>query len=259
VGLGPSRRGARLGFGGPGWSRPGCPLVALGALLAGLGAHGAPALAILGSFVRDPPERLLGTRLRSSHGGGVALTFDDGPSPASTPQLLDLLDELGLRATFFLLGCAVRSAPELALEIARRGHEVASHGFHHIRHLAHAPRVVVADMKAGFGELCAIGLRPRFYRPPYGQVAGATHLGARQVGCEIVLWSGWGREFAEHDPKPVLRRLIRASRPGAILLLHDSDAWSPPGTAALARAVLPELAGVLAERNLEALRLGELL
>ena len=67
--------------------------------------------------------------------GHVALTFDDGPDPGSTPAFLDALDELGWRATFFMLGRMAAAHPDLAAEVARRGHEIAVHGYLHSNHL----------------------------------------------------------------------------------------------------------------------------
>lgn len=254
------------------------------ALVAGV-AHAAPAVAVAAGQLPAGPSRLAGSRLRltaspftgspftgspgtgspgtgrpgTGRAGSVALTFDDGPSPAATPAVLDALDRLGLRATFFVLGEAVAAAPWLAGEIARRGHEVACHGMRHVHHLLRSPGAVLADTAAAVDQLAGLGLRPRFYRPPYGQVSAATLVGARRAGCEVVLWSAWGREFAETAPGPVLRRLVRGLRPGAVVLLHDSDAHSPAGTAERTLAVLPGLAAALDRRGLEGGPLGELL
>ena len=76
---------------------------------------------------------------------------------------------------------------------------------------------------------------------------------------EVVLWSGWGREFADEDEGRILGRLERGLRPGAILLLHDNDERCPPGTGERTRRILPALAGRLAERGLEAVTLDRLL
>lgn len=189
----------------------------------------------------------------------MALTFDDGPSPATTPAVLDALDEHGLRATFFLLGEAVAAAPELAVEVARRGHEVACHGMAHVHHLLRPPGPVLADTAGAVRQLRSLGLPPRFYRPPYGQVAAATLVAARAARCEVVLWSAWGREFAETTPEPVLDRIAAGLRPGAIVLLHDSDACSPPGTAGRTLAALSGVAEELARRRLRARTLAEVL
>ena len=78
--------------------------------------------------------------------GHVALTFDDGPDPSSTPAFLDALDGLGWRATFFMLGSMAAACPDVAVEAARRGHEVAVHGYVHANHFYHGPRWTVRDM-----------------------------------------------------------------------------------------------------------------
>jgi peptidoglycan/xylan/chitin deacetylase (PgdA/CDA1 family) len=190
----------------------------------------------------------------------VALTFDDGPSP-QTLRTLELLDELGLAGTFFLVGADAEAHPGIVKEIVRSGHEVASHGMVHSHHLLRSPRAVLADLAAGAGALEAAGAeRPRFFRPPYGQMSAATVAAARRAGMEVVLWSRWGKEFAATGPSvnEVTRRVTSGLRPGAIVVLHDSDSYAPPGTASLTHAVLPALAGELRRRNLAALRLGEL-
>jgi hypothetical protein len=124
----------------------------------------------------------------------VALTFDDGPSPETTPRTLTLLDQLGLRATFFLLGTAVAGAPGLAAEIAGRGHEVACHGMVHDRHLLRSPGWVINDTAAAVALLDGLGLRPSRYRPPFGQASAATLGAARRGVPEEVGVDGVGAE-----------------------------------------------------------------
>lgn len=189
----------------------------------------------------------------------MALTFDDGPSPAGTPAVLDRLEELGLPSTFFVLGSAVVEEPGLVGEIARRGHEVAAHGMVHAHHLLRPPGWIRRDTAEAVGLLDALGCRPRWYRPPYGQVTTATLRAAGRLGCRVVLWSGWGREFAESEPGPVLERVLDALVPGAIVLLHDSSACARRGTAERTAAVLPAIAEGLAARGLSATTLSGLL
>ena len=115
---------------------------------AGLGAtaalalHAAPALASISVVRRVLSPRLAGLGAPDH----VALTFDDGPDPASTPAFLDMLDELGWRATFFMLGEMVRKAPGLAAEVAAAGHEVAVHGDGHVSMLRRLPRAAHDDI-----------------------------------------------------------------------------------------------------------------
>ncbi len=189
----------------------------------------------------------------------VALTFDDGPSPG-TLRTLELLDELGLVGTFFLVGEQAEAHPGMVKEIVHAGHEVASHGMTHTHHLLRSPHAVLADVTAGGAALEAAGSpRPRFFRPPYGQLSAASLAGAKRAGMEVVLWSRWGKEFTLPPLAAVVDRVTGGLRPGAIVVLHDSDAYSTAGTAALTYGALPAVAEELARRRLATLRLSELL
>ncbi len=93
----------------------------------------------------------------------VTLTFDDGASPESTPRTLDLLDTLGMRATFFVLGTQAESHPDLVSEILRRGHSVGSHGSLHEHHLLRVPAWIREDLNRSVASIEAVaGCRPRW-------------------------------------------------------------------------------------------------
>src|ERR1019366_6572218 len=102
--------------------------------------------------------------------------------------------------------------------------------YRHAHHFVRSPRWVHADLDAAIDALEMIGVRPRWFRPPFGQTTGATMLEARRHGLRLVLWSAWGREWAEPDAASVARRVRSALGPGAIVLLHDADVLSPPGS-----------------------------
>lgn len=218
-------------------------------------AHYLPSVAVLGTFLRRPPTALPGGWCRWRVGGdapAVALTLDDGPSPA-TSRTLDLLDELGMQATFFVVGEAVERHPDLVAAMVDRGHEVAVHGHRHEHHLRRSGRWVRSDTQRAVDVVAsATSCAPRWYRPPYGQLSARTVREARRHGLELVLWSRWGREFAEDRVEPVIERLAGGLWPGAIVLLHDSDAYAVPGTAARTHEVLPLLAAELRRRSLAA-------
>jgi peptidoglycan/xylan/chitin deacetylase (PgdA/CDA1 family) len=188
----------------------------------------------------------------------VAITFDDGPDPAETIKTLDTLSDLGVRASFFCDGTNVERHPDIVREIADRGHEVGTHGYRHVRHPTRGAGWIVEDTSRAVFVLEEAGVDPSFYRPPYGLLTGASLLAARRFGLETVLWTAWGREWADRDLGSITRRLERRLRPGAIVLLHDSDGQAPAGTAARARAVLARLAGAIEERGLRAVTLPEL-
>src|SRR5438270_8901322 len=115
------------------------------AAAAALAAHAVPLITTRASLRRRYLPRLAGLG-SPDH---VALTFDDGPDPASTPAFLAELDRLGLRATFFMLGVNAEAHPALAADVAAAGHEVAVHGHEHRSQLFRTPREVRADLLRG--------------------------------------------------------------------------------------------------------------
>jgi peptidoglycan/xylan/chitin deacetylase (PgdA/CDA1 family) len=221
------------------------------------GAHWVPSVVSLGQWspLRSLPGRWC--TWRGDRQAPVALTFDDGPSPASTPRLLDRLDELGLRATFFCVGHLVVRHPDLVAELVRRGHQVEAHGYEHRHHFVRSPVWVRRDLEASSAALRAVGVRPRWYRPPFGQVSGATLIEARRQGLRLVLWSAWGREWASPDSAAVAARIGSRLEPGAVVLLHDGDGFSPPGTADRVLGALGSVAEEIDRRGLAAATLDE--
>ncbi|MCL9762205.1 polysaccharide deacetylase family protein [Frankia sp. AiPa1] len=189
--------------------------------------------------------------------GHVALTFDDGPDPASTPRFLEVLAELDVRATFFVLGGMLARAPGLAREMTAAGHELGVHGWDHRPMLLRGPRST-RDQLARTRDLIAevTGRPPRFVRPPHGILTSGVLLAARELDLTPVLWSAWGRDWtAQATPRSVLATLDPDLRGGATVLLHDSDCTSAPGAWHSALGALPELAARCADADL---RLGPL-
>lgn len=232
----------------------------VGCAVAGsLAANCAPALSVLGQWL---PFQALPWQLCRWQGPhdrpAVAITFDDGPDPAATPATLDRLDELGLRATFFQLGSMVERHPELVAEVLRRGHDVGTHGYRHERHLVRTPGWVRRDLDAAARAMQGAGVAPAWYRPAYGQVTAATLAMAKAAGWKTVLWSAWGREWASDRPQEVAERIARRLRPGAIVLLHDSDRFGPTGMWRLALDALELVAEDIADRRFVAVTLDQL-
>jgi peptidoglycan/xylan/chitin deacetylase (PgdA/CDA1 family) len=191
--------------------------------------------------------------------GHVALTFDDGPDPRSTPAILDALDELGWRATFFCLGHQVDDAPGLVSELVGRGHELGVHGNTHRNHLRRSGRSVVADVRRARDRLEDLsGRQIRWFRPPYGAVSASSLLAARVTGLQIVLWSSWGLDWEQGaTPASVTENVMRTFGPGATVLLHDSDLTSAPLSWMATAGALPLLAERWRELSLDVGPLGE--
>jgi peptidoglycan/xylan/chitin deacetylase (PgdA/CDA1 family) len=219
---------------------------------AGLAAAGALVQAAPSVTSLGPLRAALWPRLTGlGDPGHIALTFDDGPDPASTPLFLEALDEAGVRATFFLLGEMVSRAPGLAREIADAGHEVALHGWAHRPHLAVSPAKTLRDLRRGRDEVAgAIGSTPTWYRPPYGVATAATFSACRRLSLRPVLWSAWGRDWtATATPESVLHTVARDLRGGGTVLLHDSDCTSKPESWRATLGALPLLLAHCAEQG----------
>ncbi len=169
----------------------------------------------------------------------VALTFDDGPDPL-TPAYLDVLDRFGARATFFVLGASCERHPTALLEIVRRGHEVAAHGFTH-RRFPTLPAAAIADELRRTADLLPPPRRSRaLARPPQGSVSARSLAACAAAGYTTVLWSLDSDDCRTRSPEVVAEGLAPARvAPGEIVLLHEGQPWT---LEALPRA-LEELAG----------------
>jgi peptidoglycan/xylan/chitin deacetylase (PgdA/CDA1 family) len=231
------------------------PAVAAGAAATALAFHALPLLtARAGLRARWLPD--LAGMGAPDH---VALTFDDGPDPSSTPLFLEELDRLGLRATFFMLGVNAVAHRSIAAEVATAGHEVAAHGHRHVSELFQTPAQVRDDMLRGMHAVAdATGLAPRWFRPPFGTLSGPGIVAARRLGLRPVLWSAWGRDWTpEATPDSVFAELARDVGSGGTVLLHDSDCASAPGSWRATLGALPMLADRLGELGLKAGPLAE--
>lgn len=156
---------------------------------------------------------------------GVLITIDDGPDPAITPALLEVLDRHQAKALFFLIGDRAEAQPALVAEILRRGHSIGNHSMTHPsgsfwclgpwriwRELAQCENVLAAHAPH----------EQRWFRPPVGHHNLFCHAAAKALGLRILMWSCRGFDTVDSSVPRVLRRLDRRLRPGSIVLLHDS-------------------------------------
>jgi peptidoglycan/xylan/chitin deacetylase (PgdA/CDA1 family) len=203
---------------------------------AAVGAWCAPAAAPVAPSL----AATFGIPLRLPRGWGVALTFDDGPHREGTPAVLGQLDRAGVRATFYLVGEQVERRPALAAEIAAAGHEIGIHGYRHVLLLRRTPGAVRDDLARSadvIGE--ATGCESLSYRPPYGVFSLAGLRLARERWAPL-LWSHWGRDWeAKATPSSIAAHATRRLGPGAVVLLHDSDAYSATASWRQTSAALP--------------------
>lgn len=153
------------------------------------------------------------------HGSGTAVyvTFDDGPVPEVTPQVLDILDRYGVKATFFMVGDNVRRHPELYQEVKRRGHTVGNHTMHHLqgmksRSITYLRDIAEADSLIG----------SRLFRPPHGIMRWAQ---ARTIKrrYNIIMYDVVTRDYSRKlTPERVFDNVRKYTRDGSIIVFHDS-------------------------------------
>lgn len=190
----------------------------------------------------------------------VALTFDDGPHPETTREVLKVLAEYGQKATFFVVGEKVERYPDVVREIRAGGHELGVHGFEHDwTYCFKRPAAIQADVsRCQRAVFDACGELPSLLRPPLGMVSPRTAKGAELASVRLVGWSVRGLDgLAGCDPARALRRLRHGLRGGAVILLHDASehgTFSPATT-----VILPELLQDMASRGLASARLSDAL
>jgi peptidoglycan-N-acetylglucosamine deacetylase len=202
-------------------------------------AQAAPALTSVSAMRRSACPRLAGIGARDH----VALTFDDGPDPHYTPALIGILDRLGVRATFFLLGTMLAANPQIGRDLVAAGHEIGLHGWSHRLLLGRSPASTHRDLARGQNLVAdVIGQPVRWWRPPYGVLTSSSLVSAYQLGMTPVLWTAWGRDWtADATATSVRTAVTRGLRPGGTILLHDSDCTSAPGSSRATLAALPAL------------------
>jgi peptidoglycan/xylan/chitin deacetylase (PgdA/CDA1 family) len=209
-----------------------------------------------------PASRLLGPNLSrlpaaAARRGEVGITFDDGPDPRVTPAVLARLAEHGATASFFAIGQRAERYPELVAEVARRGHRVENHSYSHPHtfsfYFAPALRREIGRAQEILAR--AAGRQPSFFRAPAGLRNFLLEPVLAAAGLHLASWSRRAFDTVSHDPRQVVRRLLRSLVPGDVLLLHDgSTARSLAGVPVVLEA-LPRLLDALAERGLRAVAL----
>jgi len=173
----------------------------------------------------------------------IALTIDDGPDPAVTPQVLDLLDRYNVKATFFCIGEQAARYPALCQEMVARGHAVENHSQHHHHHFAlMGMKRLAREIDAAQQTLGGISDRvPQFFRAPAGLRNPFLDPVLAKQGLRLAAWTRRGFDTRTGDPELVTLRLLKGLRPGAILLLHDGNSARTAAGMPVILAVLPML------------------
>ncbi|HVY81397.1 MAG TPA: polysaccharide deacetylase family protein [Steroidobacteraceae bacterium] len=204
-----------------------------------------------------PRSTLLGsnwTRLPTAAAAerSVAVSIDDGPDPAVTPRVLDILEHHGAQATFFCIGRRVLEHRDLAQEIIRRGHTIENHSFGHPNYFSLlGPRAMAAQVSAAQEAIAMVtGHTPRFFRAPAGLRNPFLDAVLRRLDLQLTSWTRRGFDTVTSDARLVLQRLAHGLGGGDILVLHDGNAARDARGAPVIYEVLPRLLDELAAREL---------
>ncbi|MCB5951323.1 polysaccharide deacetylase family protein [Enterococcus sp. BWT-B8] len=149
----------------------------------------------------------------------IALTFDDGPNPLTTPKLLDILREKNVKTTFFMLGENAAKHPEIVRRAVAEGHDVASHSYSHPKLTAIEPKSIKEEVHATDKVLFEItGKLPTTFRPPYGAVDSQA---AEIIDRPIIQWSVDSEDWKSKNSKKIIKRVQETSNNYSIILMHD--------------------------------------
>lgn len=172
-------------------------------------------------YLLQPPwlyTKFLSSAVFSMADDNVYLTFDDGPEPEVTPQVLDILAAENVMATFFLLGKNAEQHPHLVERMRSEGHTIANHGYEHLDPWKANSVEVLNDAERGeriTGSMC--------YRPPYGRLWPNQLRELKANGYAVYLWTHLSGDFDNSlQPEKVLRNAVDSARPGSVILMHDS-------------------------------------
>jgi len=171
----------------------------------------------------------------------IALTIDDGPDPAYTPQVLQILHTYQVTATFSMIGREVAAYPQLARAVAAAGHQIANHTWTHADLAGLSARHVDSEMTwASEAIHAATGIHPSLFRAPYGAWSAAVIRRCEHMKMVPLDWSVDPRDWAQPGTRRIIRTIMTTTRPGSIILEHDGGGDRSETVAAL-RVVVPRL------------------
>ncbi|HEY0721138.1 MAG TPA: polysaccharide deacetylase family protein [Gammaproteobacteria bacterium] len=212
-------------------------------LLTGAGMW--PRSTMLGSNWRRLPQHAAARR-------EVAVTIDDGPDPAVTPQVLDILDAYHAKATFFCIGTRAQEQRALCQEIVRRGHAVENHSQNHLHHFALlGMRGIDRELREAQATLSDItGQQPLFFRAPAGLRSPLLEPLLARHNLQLASWTRRGFDTRERCASKVANRLLHGIEAGDILLLHDGNAARDKRDTPIVIEVLPQLLEAISNARL---------
>jgi peptidoglycan/xylan/chitin deacetylase (PgdA/CDA1 family) len=171
----------------------------------------------------------------------IALTFDDGPHPRYTPQILEILDEFGIKATFFVIGVNAKYYPDTMEDIIRSGHEIGNHTYSH-PHVSGLNSITLTD-EVEKCESTIYGLtdyKTKLFRPPEGLIDADIRSVLRELDYKVILWDIDTKDWANTPAEEIADNVIEHIESGDIILMHDYIAHNSPTPEAL-KIFIPKL------------------
>jgi peptidoglycan/xylan/chitin deacetylase (PgdA/CDA1 family) len=164
----------------------------------------------------------------------VALTFDDGPNPYYTPQVLAILQHYNVKATFFDVGWLVKTYPDIVRREFKAGHIVANHSWSHPLLTSLSAQAVYNQFVRTSAAIQAVtGVRPSFFRPPYGSYNSLVTSEAKSLGLSTIIWNDEARDWSLPGVGTIISRILNLTANGVIILLHDGGGFRQQTVAAL--------------------------
>lgn len=151
----------------------------------------------------------------------VALTFDDGPSKSTTPEILDILNDKGIKATFFVLGSRVKAYPDIVLSLKNSGHEIANHSYSHPKLPEGSASSIEKELEKTNDELAKLQIEPKWFRPPYGSFNATVKNVAFENNMHSILWSLDSKDWKRPSAEILKQRILSKVESGEVILLHD--------------------------------------
>ncbi len=196
-----------------------------------------------------PPPGVLGYPLYSGnpHLPEIALTFDDGPTPPYTSQILALLQRYGVKATFFVIGSQAVAYPDLVQQESHQGNIVGNHTWTHPNLIYLTPAAVRAQLQSTSNEIQALtGAWPTVFRPPGENFNSSVQSIAASLGLSTILWNVDPRDWSLPGTSVIIQRVLNSAHNGSIIIMHDGG-----GNRSETVAALPTIITTLAQRGFQ--------
>ncbi|WP_353931339.1 polysaccharide deacetylase family protein [Okeanomitos corallinicola TIOX110] len=209
-------------------------------------------------IVVDVPSRFQGATIKTAtlppDKKVIALTFDDGPWPKSTAQVLDILKKNDIKGTFFVVGRNVQNYPDLTRQIVAEGHSIANHTWHHWYHHMNAQTAAYEVANTSDIILKTTGVKTGLFRPPGGIMTNGVVNYARNNKYAVIMWSSDSIDYSRPGVPKLINNIFRSAKPGGIVLMHDGG-----GDRTRTVQALPEIISRFRKQGYEFVTVPELL